>query len=99
MLLHLALFAGEGNISKHERGRFNEIVKKGGGGGGGGGGWGGRQIVGICGLGTEDIYFKQLRCKLANILKDSTHPLYSEFDSRQIVRSGRLRTPMVSCSL
>ena len=71
-----------GNISKHDRGRLNKIVEKGG------------QIVGICGLSTEDIYFKRLRCKLANILKDSTHPLYSEFDSRWIVRSVRLRTPM-----
>ena len=53
-----------GNISKHERGRLDKIVKRGG------------QRVGICGQNTEDIYFKPLRCKIANILKDSTHPLY-----------------------
>ena len=70
-----------GNIPKHEkRGRLDKIVNG--------------QIVRICGQSTEDIYFKRLRCKLANILKDSTHPLYSEYDSRRIVRSGRLRTIM-----
>ena len=78
----VALFAGEG-ISPNTKGEdWITGVKKGG------------QIVGICGQSTEDIYFKRLRCQLANILKDFTHPLYSEFDSRRIVGNGRLRTPM-----
>ena len=55
--------------SKHAKRRLDKIVKKGG------------QVVGINGQSTEEAYFRKVRHKLATILNDSTHRLYSVFDS------------------
>ena len=41
----------------------------------------------------EIHYHKRSMKKLSNILQDDSHPLRPEFDSRLIVRSGRLRVP------
>ena len=76
------MFCWGGNISKHERERLDETVKKGG------------QAVGISGQSIEEVYFRRVRHNLATILNDSTHPLYSDFDSSRMGRIGRLRVPI-----
>ena len=43
----------------------------------------------------DRIYHKRITKKTKNILNDKTHPLVGEFDSRQNVRSGRLRLPTI----
>ena len=63
--------------SKHAKRRLDKIVKKGG------------QVVGINGQSTEEAYFRKVRHKLATILNDSTHRLYSVFDSSWMEGSGR----------
>ena len=47
------------------------------------------QAVGISGQSIEEVYFRRVRHKLANILNDSAHNLYS--DSSRMEGSGRLR--------
>ena len=42
---------------------------------------------------VETMYERQVTKKLASVLADNTHPLYPEFDSRLIERSGRFRAP------
>ena len=65
----MGVLCWRGNISKHERERLDETVKKGG------------QAVGISGQSIEEVYFRRVRHNLATILNGSTHPLYSDFDS------------------
>ena len=43
----------------------------------------------------DRIYHRRITKKTKNILNDKTHPLVGEFDSRQNVRSGRLRLPTI----
>lgn len=51
----------------------------------------GGPIVTICGKSTEsEIYFGRLRYKCATIWKESTHPFYSDFNTRQNEQSERL---------
>ena len=73
-------------MSKHERGRFD---KKGG------------RVDGISvgGQSIADVYFKTSRRKLATILNDYTHPLYSNFDSSRMEGSGRLPVPLARTNL
>ena len=73
-----------GNISKRQRGRLDKIVNEGGDG----------QVVGISGQSTEEAYFRRVRCKLAAILNDSTHPLHSDFDSSRVEGCGRQPVPL-----
>ena len=47
--------------------------------------------VGISGQSIEEVYFRRVRHKLATILNDSVHDLYS--DSSRIEGSGKLRVP------
>ena len=68
-----------GNISKHERGRLEKIAKN------------GAQVVRISGQSPEEVYSMY---KLATIINDSTHPLYSDLDTSRLEGSGRLRIPL-----
>ena len=68
-----------GNISKHERGRLEKNIRE----------WG--QVVRISGQSPEEVYSMY---KLATILHDSTHPLYSDLDSSRMEGSRRLRIPL-----
>ena len=47
------------------------------------------QAVGFSGQNIEEVYFRRVRHKLATILNDSVHNLYS--DSSRMEGSGRLR--------
>ena len=40
---------------------------------------------------VETMYKRQVTKKIASVMADNTHPLYPDFDSRFIERSGRFR--------
>ena len=50
------------------------------------------QAVAISGQSIKEVYFRWVRHKLATILNDSAHNLYS--DSSLMEGSGRLRVPL-----
>ena len=50
------------------------------------------KAVGISGQSIEEVYFRRVRHKLAPILNDYAHNLYS--DSSRMEGSGRLRVPL-----
>ena len=68
-----------GNVTKRDRDRLDKIIKKAGG------------VVGRKQDDIQTIYKRQVVRKMKAILADRDHPLYSEFDSRLIERSGRFR--------
>ena len=66
-------------MAQKDRDRLDKIVKKAG---------------GVVGRKQEDIqttYGKLVTKKTKSILADKEHPLFTEFDSRLVERSGRLR--------
>ncbi|XP_077980265.1 uncharacterized protein LOC144435552 [Glandiceps talaboti] len=61
-----------GNLSRHEMGRLNKIIKK------------GSQIIGKQSESSIDsIYNKRITSKAHSVLKDPSHPLYAEFYNRR----------------
>ena len=48
----------------------------------------------LSGQSIEEVYSMRVRHKLATILNDSTHPLYSDFDSSCMEGSGRLQVTL-----
>ena len=50
--------------------------------------------MGISGWSIEEVDSTRVIHKLATILNDSTHHLYSDFDSSRMEGSGRLRVPL-----
>ena len=69
-----------GNVTKRDKDRLDKIIKKAGG------------VVGRKEDDIQTIYKRLVIKKATNILADNEHPLYKEFDSRIIERSGRFRT-------
>ena len=70
-----------GNVAKRDRDKLDKIIRKAG---------------GVVGRQQDDIqttYKGLVRKKATNILADDNHPLFEEFDSRVIERSGRFRVP------
>ena len=50
--------------------------------------------MGLSGQSIEEVYSRRVRHKLATILNDSTHPLYSDFDNSCMEGSGRLQVTL-----
>ena len=70
-----------GNIGKHDQNRINKIIEKAG------------KVIGET-QGPFNYILKQRDISnTERILKDTSHPLYDEYDSRLIRRSGRYRIP------
>ena len=70
-----------GNVSQTEKRRLDKQIKR---------------ASGVVGRKQDDIatiHSRQVTKKLTAILADSNHPLFLEFDSRRIDRSGRFRAP------
>ena len=70
-----------GNVAEREKERLDKIAKKAG------------SVIGKRQQTFDVLYEQKLSNRIRNILSDSTHPLYSEFDTRRIDRSGRIRVP------
>ena len=70
-----------GNMTETDKQRVNKQIRRAG------------RIVGREQDDLETMYSRQLTKKLTSVLADSTHPLYPEFDSRRVERSGRFRAP------
>ena len=66
-------------MTKRDRDRLDKIIKEAGG------------VVGGKQDNIQTIYKRQVVKKMKAILTDRDHPLYTEFDSRLIERSGRFR--------
>lgn len=70
-----------GNVSKQDRDRLDKVIRKAGG------------VVGLPQDSFDTLYNRRTTNKLKDILKDDTHPLRQDIDSRRIERSGRFRVP------
>ena len=70
-----------GNLTKHDSGRVDKLIKKAGG------------VIGRTQDTLDSLYDRRTKNKLTNILNDETHPLRPDFDELTIARSGRFRVP------
>ena len=80
-IMVFGLLCWGGNVAKRDRDRLDKIIKKAGG------------VVGRKQDDIQTIYLRLVMKKVTNILDDIEHPLFIEFDSRVIERSGRFRAP------
>ena len=80
-VLTFGLSSWGGNISKHDKGALDKIIRK------------ASSVVGKTQDSLDTLYDRRVTKNLQDIMDDPTHPLRQEFDGQLIQRSGRMRVP------